>query len=727
MGVFERIRTMSPYFLAAFAVMFILFMVISDMDPTTLMNQGNNPQTAAIAKVNGEDLAYMEFEALVAQQLERQRAQQREAGGEVEVDETAIRSQVWQDLVDLKLSEQIYDNMGLSLNDIVIADQLMNNPPQSLRRMFTDSAGQFNRNMYLQVVTNPDKLSDLMGQAPQEQKTQFVSDFRKDLITMGEQIRLQVIGSMVNTSLNFAGSILSPTYIKEKYKAENSSADITYIRLDVNTVPNDKIKVTEEDLKKYYDEHKEYFKQDAGRKLKYVIFPLKPSRQDTINAEKKIQRINIALNKAIDSADKVAAFNKLVDDLNGEVSGYILLKDLEPQVSAYVGNALPGSVMGPILMNGETKYFMVNEYRDGENTVVKASHILVEKGENADSSKAFAQDLLKRAKEGADFAELAAEFSADQGSATQGGDLGWFGKNQMVKEFEDAAFAAEVGVPSGVVETQFGYHILLVSEKSTKEVKYSEISIAPKMTGATKNTIKRNAISFQKQVSEGGENFDSLAAKLALGAAETAFFKKDQTVLGNNWANHFAFNNEVGTVSDVQEFDGYGVVVLMVSDKREKGIIPFEEKETEINLVVTNRKKLDYLETIAKDIASQVKSGGLNDNVKIKYPKAEVITTSIKNNGIISGISAREYALTSTAFSLNPGQISGAVRGVKGYYIVQLMNKDIVSDDKVASEFNEYYKTQNKNLERQMYYQWFKDIKDNSEIEDYRAKFYRSY
>ena len=104
MGIFERIRTMSPYFLAAFAVMFILFMVIADMDPTTLMNQGGNPENQPIAEVNGENITYFEFEQLVRQQLERQRAQQQEAGEETEIDETTIRSQIYQDLVDLKLA-----------------------------------------------------------------------------------------------------------------------------------------------------------------------------------------------------------------------------------------------------------------------------------------------------------------------------------------------------------------------------------------------------------------------------------------------------------------------------------------------------------------------------------------------------------------------------------------------------------------------------------------------
>lgn len=725
MGVFERIRTMSPYFLAAFAVIFILFMVIADMDPTSLMQQGSNPQTAPIAKVNGEDITYYEFEKIVKQQLEQQRNQQEQTGEEVEIDETSIRSQVWQSLLDLKLSEQIFNNMGLSTADEVIADQLINNPPQSMRRMFADSTGKFNRQMYLDIVTNPDRLGQYIGQATPERKQQFISDFRKDLITMGEQIRLQLVNTFANNTLNAAGSITSPTYVKEKYKNENSSANITYIQLDVKTVEDDKIEVTEEELKEYYNENKENYKQDAGRKLKYVVFPLKPSKNDTLNAEKKIQKVNIALNKAQDSVEKVNAFNKLVNELNGDISDYKLLKDLDPEISLYIADAIPGKIIGPFLSQGETKYLMVNNYREGENTVVKASHILISTGENPEESKAKAESILERAKNGEEFAALAAEYSDDQGTATNGGDLGWFGKGEMVAPFEKAAMEAEIGVPTDIVETQFGYHIILVTEKSSKEVKFSSIAISPKLTGATKNTIKRDALSFYTQVTE-GTNFDTLAIKLGLSATETGFFKKDQTILGNNWANHFAFSNEVGTISEPQEFDNYGIVVLMVSGKREKGIIPFEDKKSELEIFVSNKKKLDYLKPIAEDIAKSLNSG-IDENIKLKYPKAEIKTTSIKNNGILSGVSGREFAVTNTAFNLNQGQTSGAVRGNKGYYIVQLNSKSIPNEQEINDNFANYYQTQIKNSERQVYYQWFKVIKENAEIEDYRAKYYRSY
>jgi peptidyl-prolyl cis-trans isomerase C len=96
-------------------------------------------------------------------------------------------------------------------------------------------------------------------------------------------------------------------------------------------------------------------------------------------------------------------------------------------------------------------------------TELHARHILVE-------DEATAKQVAERAKKGEDFLALSKEFSKDPGSAADGGDLGWFTKDKMVKEFSDAAFKLEPGQVSDPVKSQFGWHVIKVEEKRTKPV-----------------------------------------------------------------------------------------------------------------------------------------------------------------------------------------------------------------------------------------------------------------
>lgn len=105
---------------------------------------------------------------------------------------------------------------------------------------------------------------------------------------------------------------------------------------------------------------------------------------------------------------------------------------------------------------------------DAQKTEVNARHILVE-------DEATANEVKQKLEAGGDFAELAKEYSTEPQAQTSGGDLGWFGKGQMVPEFEEAAFALEPGVISDPVQTSFGFHIIEVIEKREIEKSYEDM------------------------------------------------------------------------------------------------------------------------------------------------------------------------------------------------------------------------------------------------------------
>lgn len=132
----------------------------------------------------------------------------------------------------------------------------------------------------------------------------------------------------------------------------------------------------------------------------------------------------------------------------------------------------------------EMKKYYEDHKKEFYEDKVKASHILISTvDENnkplSDSKKAEAkkkaEDILKRAKSGEEFATLAKEYSDDKGSGANGGDLGFFEKGTMVPEFEDAAWGLKVGEISDLVETQFGYHIIKVTDKVQKQLTFDEV------------------------------------------------------------------------------------------------------------------------------------------------------------------------------------------------------------------------------------------------------------
>jgi peptidyl-prolyl cis-trans isomerase C len=164
-----------------------------------------------------------------------------------------------------------------------------------------------------------------------------------------------------------------------------------------------------------------------------------------------------AFDKAL--ADRNMTLTRLRSDIRNDIA---INKMMEAELAA-----------GAAITDAEIRDFY--DKNPDEFSGVRASHILIRPDGFDDASKkkakATAEDLLKQARGGADFADLARKHSAD-GSAQQGGDLGFFTKSSMVPAFANAAFSLQPGQLSEVVETQFGFHIIKVAER--KDIPYTE-------------------------------------------------------------------------------------------------------------------------------------------------------------------------------------------------------------------------------------------------------------
>ncbi|MCX8001044.1 MAG: peptidylprolyl isomerase [Anoxybacillus mongoliensis] len=194
--------------------------------------------------------------------------------------------------------------------------------------------------------------------------------------------------------------------------------------------------ITKEEL---YNEMKERYGKDVLRDLVHEKV-----------LSKKFKVTDEELNKEIENLKEMYGVQyDLAVQQNGEEAIRDMVKlDLLRQKAA----------MEDIKVSDEELKKYYNEYKPK----VKASHILVD-------DEKTAKEIKVKLEKGEDFAKLAKEYSKDTGSAQKGGDLGWFGPGKMVEEFEKAAYALNVGEISDPVKTQFGYHIIKVTDKEKKK------------------------------------------------------------------------------------------------------------------------------------------------------------------------------------------------------------------------------------------------------------------
>jgi parvulin-like peptidyl-prolyl isomerase len=723
MGVLTRMREVSPFIIGAGVIIFIGFMAFGDV-PWTQITSGNNQNV--IGTVNGTEIPYDEFLKRVQQMVD----QQRQGKPDAEVDDTQIRQQVWDQMVQELLIKQEAERAGIAVSDQEMIDIMIDNPPDYLTQSFKDSTGTFDRKRYLQVITNPESIGEEIAKAQQQGRLDRsinpdseVVKLKSQLLLIEKGIRESKVAENLQLALGLSNSIMSPTFVKQKYVAENSVADMRYIVFDGNSVPDKDVAVTPQEVEAYYAKNKQFYKQKPVRKLKYLAFNIVPSKDDSANTRKKINALSTSIQKVVTPEQKDSLYKYLIEKNSVNKVSFTGVQSLDPVRKAFILGRAPKDFVGPVNLSDGTYFFYIDSTRTGINELASVAHILIRANNNKDSAKTIANDVYKKIKGGADFAELARTMSQDPGSAQKGGVYEFFPKGRMVKPFEEASFNNPIGTLVPPVETEYGYHVIKVLDKSSDEISYSEFKFTSSISTATKNKIRLEAKNA-KQLLENGQNIDSLAKTLKRVSSETPFFERSTPVLNSIALTDFAFSNDMNAVSEPRELKGFGIIVAQVSQVRTRGVKPIEDVTEEITAELKRVKRLDIVKKRADALYAKIKGQPI-DAAMNADPSIEIRNVAqLKDNGSIPGF-ASDASFTAQVFAKPSfNKASEPIRGQNAYFIAQVNTLQKADEAKFATESKALYDQLSNQAKGSAYYRWFAKVKENADIQDFRTKFY---
>jgi len=321
---------------------------------------------------------------------------------------------------------------------------------------------------------------------------------------------------------------------------------------------------------------------------------------------------------------------------------------------------------------------------------VRASHILVKtEGKDEASVKAKAEDLLKQARAGADFAELARKNSEDEASAKNGGDLDYFGRGRMVPEFDQAVFAMQPGQISDLVKTQYGYHVIkLVDKKNATTRPLAEVrqQLADQLAYERAQAQAADlAQSLEKQISK-PVDLDKVAKAQGLSVQESGFFARDEPILGlgpSPEAANRAFEMKLNDVAGPLRASR-GFVFQTLVAKQDPYVPKVDEVKERVREEVVKQKARDASKKKAAEIAAKLKSAPDFEKAA-KAAGLEAKTTElIAQDAPIPDLGAAP-AVDDVAFKLPVGAVSDPIATDNGTAVIKVLEKKEVTPEEWTS------------------------------------------
>lgn len=667
--------------------------------------QGNQMK---VGEVNGETIQYPEFQREVERlgDIYRMNTQQNQLDEQTWVQ---VREQTWQNIVREQVMTDVYERLGISISSEELFDMLQGtNLHPIIQQLFRNpNTGQVDRNAVVQFLRNLET-----GVAPEQ---------RQYWLYLEDQIVDERIQSKYNNLVS-KGIYVTGLEAEKSMEARNKQVSFDYIMLNHNSVADSQVVVTDKDLKDYYNNNQDAYKQEKQRTIEYVTFTVTPSKRDYEQAE---AWINDIVSEFANATDNVAFVNA-----NSDVSfddTWYKQEQLPQDIAEWIfeADANVNDIFGPYAENESYKLAKLHASAMMPDSV-EARHILLQ-AETQEGMAAMQElaDSLKTAIEGgSNFGDLAREYSADQGSAIQGGDLGWFNRGQMVKPFEDAAFNNKVNEIT-IVPTQFGIHLVQTTARG-KEIR--QVQVAYLVRNVTPSTQTYQNVYAQASEFAGknltNEDFDAAAEEQNLIKRSASVRETDRQIPGLENSRPLiraAYDTKVGNLIEDQQgstiFDlGDNFVIATLTSATEEGIAEFESVKERVELAVLNEKKSEFLVEKAK--------AALNGKSELTEVASELGATvrnaaNINFNSVQIPGAGMEPRVIGTATTLSANELSQPVAGNNGVYVVEVTS---VNEGTVNLANEKTRLAQNVNFRAAS--QAYTAHREQAEIEDQRAKFY---
>lgn len=699
MAVLEKIRSRMGLLASLIIGFALLAFVLSDFLTGGQSILGNNQ--FQIAEINGKKVQFQEFDQYVNQLTEVYKFNT----GQANLNEDMInniREQSWQQLVDEYVLGDEYRALGLSVCPKEVLDMVQGSDPHPyIRQLFTDPQTQvFNRAAVLQFIKSLERETD---------------PARKNywLYIEGQIIRERYATKYLN--LIKKGLYITSRQVQKEMEDNSRKVSFNYLAVNYNSIADSLIPVKLSEVKKYLKEHAREFEQEASRDIEYVSFDIIPSAEDFADVKAWMEK-----NK--DEFFTTSEVKQFVN-MNSDVSfseRYLkeeeLMDSIKPLYRAKIGDHV-----GPFFANGTFYMARLVDVKDLPDSV-RVRHILIRPENNTkaayEKAKAQADSLLALLKKGANFADLAQKHSAD-GSAREGGDLGWIHDGQMVKAFNDACFNAKKGQPQ-VVETQYGFHVVEVTDRG-KEIKKVQVAVVQRKveaSNATQQAIYQKASAFAGNNNTGEKFIEALKKQGITPMRATYLTDNMREVPGlpnSRELVRWAFTAKPNAISGVMEL-GDRFVVARLAQVREKGIPEAEQVKDQVAFLIRKEKKAQQImqrlqqemnATPSLDLLAQKESTQVDTVYDITFASYALPTAGF------------EPAVIAAATVSPVQKLTGPVKGNNGVFVLQVFaeNTQEVSREMVSSRLeNSYLNRAN--------FEPVNVLKKLANIKDMRSKFY---